>query len=98
RARHGDEAAALPELGADLGTVGRGEPAHGLVVGLAVEAFVRVQVSVVVDEVDAVDRHERLLASARTSRPGRRHAYVDPSTARSCPRLSCGGAFGGLGR
>jgi hypothetical protein len=57
-AGRGDEAAALPEFGADVGAAGRGDPGDRLVVSLAVETFAGFEASVVVDQIYAVDRHD----------------------------------------
>src|SRR5579859_7808403 len=53
----GDEAAALPEFGADVGAAGRDDTGDRLRVGRAVEALRGLQASVVMDQVDAVDGH-----------------------------------------
>src|SRR5678815_598576 len=58
---HGDEPAALPKFRPDVLSGGRSQPAKGVFVGLAVEAFVGLKAPVVMNQVDAVDGHGRLL-------------------------------------
>jgi hypothetical protein len=58
---HSDEPAALPKFRPDVLSGGWFQPAKGVFVGLAVEAFVGLKAPVVMNQVDAVDGHGRLL-------------------------------------